>query len=141
MTGKLVLQVPGESRVLSVSWLQSNNQNDIRLSGPLGVSVATIKAGPDEVTVDTGGEIVRYRPGDELMTDGLSPLQLPWGELAWWVRGWQDATRTPLPAAGIRNGDWVFTVLQSDAAGPRLMVLRHPEVRLRLKVREWSAQD
>ena len=140
MTGKLVLQMPGESRVLSVLWHQSDSQSDIRLSGPLGVSVATIAAGPDEVIVDTGDEIFRYRPGDELTTDGLSPLQLPWGELAWWLRGWQDATRTPLPAAGVSNGDWVFTVLQSDAAGPSLMVLRHPEVRLRLKVREWSAQ-
>lgn len=140
MTGKLVLQTPAASRVLSIAWIQTDDQSDIRLSGPLGVGVATIAASPDEVIVDTGDEISRYRPGDELMTTGLGALQLPWHALVWWVRGWEDATRTPLPAAGVRNGDWVFTVQQTDAEGPRQMLLEHPEVRLRLKVRQWSWQ-
>ena len=76
MTGKLVLQTPAASRVLGIAWIQTDDQSDIRLSGPLGVGVATIAAGPDEVIVDTGDEISRYRPGDELMTTGLGALQL-----------------------------------------------------------------
>ena len=49
----------------------------------------------------------------------------------------EPGVSTPIEGEFI-DDDWSVSVLDSDHTGPILIVLNHPDVRLRLKVRRWQ---
>jgi len=53
------------------------------------------------------------------------------------VQGLQGPDMAPIEGTFLQD-DWSVSILDSDNNGPILIVLSHPEVRLRLKVRRWQ---
>ena len=140
MTGKLSLVTSTESRVMGIDWHQLGDRSDIKLAGPLGVSVARVTAVPGQLTIDDGREIRRFDDAVSLSFAGGETLHLPWQRLRYWVQGLQAGGGEAIPGKGMRDGAWQLRILRADEQGPRLLLLEHPEVTLRLKVRNWHFQ-
>ena len=77
-----------------------------------------------------------YPLDQDLVIEGDS-FRLPWKRLSYWVRGLQGSELAPIEGE-YSDDDWSVSVLDSDNTGPILVVLNHPDVRLRLKVRRWQ---
>lgn len=138
LLGKLSLRTSDASHVLGIDWHHSAGNNQIALSGPLGVNVAKITAKDGEVLIDTGKSATRYRNDDLITAAGYEGLSLPWQSLASWIRGEVDAGGAKIGAAGASSGNWLFEVKKQGADGPELVTLEHPAVSLKLKVRSWQ---
>jgi outer membrane biogenesis lipoprotein LolB len=134
--GKLSIQEGGRSRVLNIDWQQRGDSSDIHLNGPLGIGDVHIRAIGNQLVIDTGGSSQVYPLDQDLVIEGDS-FRLPWKRLAYWVQGLQGSDMVPIEGAFLQD-DWSVSILDSDNNGPILMVLSHPEVRLRLKVHQWQ---
>ena len=134
--GKLSIQEAGRSRVVNIDWQQQGDSSDIHLNGPLGIGDVHIRAIGNQLVIDTGGGSQVY-PLDQSLVIEDDSFRLPWKRLAYWVQGLQGPDMAPIEGEFLQD-DWSISVLDSDNTGPILIVLRHPEVRLRLKVRSWQ---
>ena len=134
--GKLSIQEGGRSRVVAIDWQQRGDSSDIRLNGPLGIGDVHIRTIGNELVIDTGSSSQVYPLDQDLVIEGDS-FRLPWKRLAYWVQGLQGPSKTPIEGLFLQDG-WSVSILDSDNSGPVLIVLNHPEVRLRLKVYQWQ---
>jgi outer membrane biogenesis lipoprotein LolB len=134
--GKLSIQEGGRSRVVNINWQQRGDSSDIHLNGPLGIGDVHIRAIGNQLIIDTGGNSQVY-PLDQNLVIESDSFRLPWKRLAYWVQGLQGPDMAPIEGAFLRD-DWSVSILDSDNNGPKLIVLSHPEVRLRLKVHRWQ---
>ncbi|MDA0977243.1 MAG: lipoprotein insertase outer membrane protein LolB [Proteobacteria bacterium] len=136
MKGKLSLRTASESRILGIEWRQWAVGSDIRLMGPLGVTVAEIQADAGGFTVKTSEGIARFTEEDALALPEVGEIRLPWRSLSSWVRGLSADGRV-IGSLGLVRGDWRVRVLKKGDDGPRLVHIEHPGLSLRLQAREW----
>jgi len=134
--GKLSIQEGGRSRVVNIDWQQRSDSSDIRLNGPLGIGEVHIRVIGNQLIIDAAGNSQVYSLDQGLVIEGDS-FQLPWKQLTYWVQGLQGPDMVPIKGVYLQD-DWSISVLDSDDSGPVLLVLRHPEARLRLKVHRWQ---
>ena len=138
LDGKLSIKTKNQSRIVSINWQQRGDYSDIHLNGPLGAGEVHIMASGDELVIETGGES-RVHPIDQGFEVEGESFRLPWGRLAYWVRGLQGPDMKPIDGE-FSQDDWSVRVLSSDTAGPGLIEFNHPAVSLRLKVRNWREE-
>ena len=134
--GKLSIQEGGRSRVVKIAWQQRGDSSDIHLNGPLGIGNVHIRTTGNQLVIGTGDNsqvfLLDQNPGIE----GNS-IRLPWKSLTYWVQGLQGPNMAPIEGPFLQD-NWSVSVLDSDNTGPVLILLHHPEVRLRLKVNRWQ---
>jgi outer membrane lipoprotein LolB len=136
LDGKLSIRAGDRSRIVSIDWQQRGDSSDIHLKGPLGAGDVHIRTAGNQLAIDSGGRSEVYPLDQDLVIEGDS-FRLPWKRLAYWVRGLQGPDMAPIQGKFTQD-DWSVSVLDSDYNGPILIVLNHPDVRLRLKVRRWQ---
>ena len=134
--GKLSIQEGGSSRVVKIDWLQRGGSSDIHLNGPLGIGNVHIRANGNQLVIDRGGNSQTFPLDQDTVIEGNS-FRLPWKRLVYWVQGLQGPNLAPIEGTFLQN-NWSVSVLDSNNTGPILIVLYHPEVRLRLKVHRWQ---
>ena len=134
--GKLSIQGGDRSRIVSIDWQQRGDSSDIHLNGPLGIGDVHIQTVGQRLVIESGGTTEVYPLDQDLVIEGDS-FRLPWKRLAYWVRGLQGPDMVPIETE-FSQGVWSVSVLDSNNTGPILIVLNHPDVRLRLKVRRWQ---
>ena len=134
--GKLSIQGGDRSRIVNIDWQQRGDSSDIHLNGPLGAGDVHIQVIGHQLIIGSGGSTEIYPLDQDLVIEGDS-FRLPWKRLAYWVRGLQGPDMTPIEGEFLQD-DWSVSVLDSDNTGPISIVLNHPDVRLRLKVRRWQ---
>ena len=138
MIGKLSLRDASGSKVVTIDWRQQGDRSEIELDGPLGVTLARISVSPEELVIDDGHGIQRHTGPVSLQLEDGQSFRLPWRHLRYWIRGRLSDGSTPIAGKGLREGDWLLRVLGEDHEGPRLLLLEHPSLTLRLKVLEWQ---
>ena len=134
--GKLSIQEGGRSRIVNIDWRQRGDSSDIHLNGPLGIGDVRIRTIGNQLVIDTGDDSRVYPLDGDLVIEGDS-FRLPWKRLAYWVQGLQGPDMAPIEATFLQDG-WSVSILDSDINGPVLIVLSHPEIRLKLKVHRWQ---
>ena len=122
--------------MVKIDWQQRGDSSDIHLNGPLGIGDIHILAINNRLIIDTGGNSQSY-PLDQDIVIGGEPFRLPWKRLTYWAQGLQGPDMAPIEGAFLKD-NWSVSILDSDNTGPILIVMHHPEVRLRLKVRKWQ---
>jgi outer membrane biogenesis lipoprotein LolB len=122
--------------VVKIDWLQRGDSSDIHLNGPLGIGDVQILANGDQLVIATGGNSQVFSHDQEPVIAGNS-FRLPWKLLAYWVQGLQGPNMAPIKGTFLQD-NWSVSILDSNNTGPILIVLHHPEVRLRLKVNRWQ---
>lgn len=134
--GKLSIQEGGRSRVVNIDWQQRGDSSDIHLNGPFGIGDVHIRVIGNQLIIDAAGNPQVYSLDQDLVIEGDS-FRLPWKQLTYWVQGLQGPDMVQIKGEYLRDG-WSINILDADDNAPALLVLRHPEVRLRLKVRRWQ---
>lgn len=139
LVGKLGVRAANDSANLAVEWEQEGTRFDIRLAGPLGLSVARIYGDDNGVTLETrDGEALQARDANELLLMTLG-YDIPVEPMQYWVRGvaapWARYTRTE---NGLRQLGWAVTWEDWEGARPTRMTFRVPEATLKLVVRHWQ---
>tara|TARA_B110000967_G_scaffold158492_1_gene163836 strand:+ start:419 stop:958 length:540 start_codon:yes stop_codon:yes gene_type:complete len=134
--GKLSIQEGGSSRVVKIDWLQHGDSSDIHLNGPLGIVDVHIRATGNQLVIDTAGNSQVFPLDQDPVIEGAF-FRLPWKSLAYWVQGLQGPDMAPIEGTFLQD-NWSVSILDSNNTGPILIVLNHPEVRLRLKVQRWQ---
>ena len=134
--GKLSIQGGGRSRVVKIDWLQRGDSSDIHLNGPLGIGDVHIWATSNQLVIDTGGNAQAFPLDQDPVIEG-NFFRLPWELLSYWVQGLQGPNMEPIEGTFFQD-NWSVSILDSNNNGPIMIVLHHPEVRLRLKVRSWQ---
>jgi len=136
MTGKLSVSYDGETRVVTMDWLQAGDDSEISLKGPFGTGRALVSVTRDEIWLDTGNDRQRFDPGEAMALDDRS-LYLPWRLLSYWVRGISGPSGSPIPDT-YREGEWQIRVIRRGDFGPELMAFEHPDIALRLRVQSLT---
>jgi outer membrane biogenesis lipoprotein LolB len=136
LNGKLSIQDSDRSRVVKIDWQQRGDSSDIHLAGPLGIGDVGIRVVDNQLVINTGGKSQVYPIDQNLIIEGDS-FRLPWKRLAYWVQGLQGPELAPIEGTFFQD-NWSVSILDADNTGPILIVLYHPDVRLRLKVRTWQ---
>ena len=134
--GKLSIQEGGRSRVVKIDWQQRGDSSDIHLNGPLGIGDVHIQTIDNQLVIDMAGSSQAFPLDQDPIIDGYS-FRLPWRRLVYWVQGLQGPDMTPIEGKFLQD-NWSVSILDADNTGPVMIVLHHPEVRLRLKVRKWQ---
>ena len=122
--------------MVKIDWQQRGDSSDIHLNGPLGIGDIHILANNNQLIIDTGGNSQSYPLGQDIVIGG-EPFRLPWKSLTYWAQGLQGPDMAPIEGLFLQD-NWSVSILDSDNTGPILIVMDHPEVRLRLKVRKWQ---
>lgn len=138
LLGKISIRTVEGTRVLNIDWLNQGETSAIELTGPLGMSVASIRAAGDDLRVATGKREVRYTDNIALRVENSPDIQLPWRSLSYWVRGKTGPRDASLiPADGLNAGAWSVRILDQDERGPRIVEFVHAFANIKLKVNEW----
>ena len=130
LVGKLFLRTKTGSRILGVDWRHVAGENAIILSGPLGIKVASVTTERGKLILYMGDSIIRYDENDQVSTDELAGLRLPWRQLANWVRSGETVITS--------EGNWQFQITDVSAEGPVTMRFEHPEISMKLKINRWE---
>ena len=136
LDGKLSIQDSERSRVVKIDWQQRGDSSDIHLKGPLGIGDVGIRVIGNRLVINTGGKSQVYPIDQDLIIEGDS-FRLPWKRLTYWVQGLQGPEMAPIEGTFFQD-NWSVSILDADNTGPILIVLYHPDVRLRLKVHTWQ---
>ena len=122
--------------MVKIDWLQRGDSSDINLNGPLGIGNVHIRATDNKLVVGTGGNSQVFPLDQDPVIESTS-FRLPWKRLTYWVQGLQGPGMAPIEGTFLQD-NWSVSILASNNTGPILIVLHHPEVRLRLKVHRWQ---
>ena len=137
MTGKLGIRSPQYNGSLGLAWTSEDDDTVIRLSGPLGLTVASIERAPGGIsltTPDTGTVFITEPELGEYL--GYS---MPLRHLSRWVRG--------VPEAGIpfrRHEDgfsqagWRVVYAAQVGQDPARIRFRREDTTLTLVIRRWT---
>ncbi len=137
MTGKLGVRSPLYSGSLGLNWTSANGGTAIRLTGPLGLTVATIERVPGGLNLTTADDGTVFITEPELGEYLGYPM--PLHQLSSWVRG------VPDPAApfrrhdnGFSQADWRVIYSSHEAKDPARIRLSRKETTLTLVIRRWT---
>ncbi len=136
LQGKLSIQSTETTRVLNIDWRQRDEVGQIQLSGPLGMSVATIEASGDDLVITTGEGVTRYKDDLKVSAGEGLDIQLPWRTLSRWVRG-ETETGALIPPGGLEVDSWTVEVVDRTDLGPRIIEFRHRLMSIKLVVKKW----
>lgn len=152
--GKLALRTTDSSESASITWQQDNQHTQLQLSGPLGIGATTI---------DSDGETLQIRQGDELSTLDISTpdaivlntgWDLPLHALIYWLKGLPAPDRdiqqievSPQTALlqTLQQDDWqVLFQKYGDFQGyilPTRLQIQRGTTRLKLVISRWQVSD
>jgi outer membrane biogenesis lipoprotein LolB len=134
--GKVSLRQAGQTRLFSVVWDKYPDRSEIRLSAALGAASADLTLAEGRVRVQSGDIDETYPDGGSIDLAGQS-VPLPLRYLEYWLRGYQNASGQPITGDFLLDG-WQVSILKSDESGPRLLMMTHQDVSLRLRIKRWQ---
>jgi outer membrane lipoprotein LolB len=140
--GRAALQSASGSESPSIDWRHRNNEDSVRLSGPLGQGAVTIKISGGRIEIDRGdGEPeISDRP-DELLKVRTGVF-VPVGALRYWVLGLPEAGRDfEADEEGFRQSGWVVRYPQWMRVGaaemPHKITVHNENFKLKLIIDQW----
>lgn len=146
LDGRVALRSGNESWTAGVEWQLLDDEEMIRIIGPLGQGAVFIHVTDEYVDVDRGEGAVRYFDrSDDFVTEQLG-FYVPLRSLRYWVMGLADPG---LPSEEIINGfiqgSWRVLYRQMQSAGqqalPYRMDVSNHDVKLKLIIDKWNLHD
>jgi len=145
--GKLAYDVNGQRGNFSFRWIQSNHAYEILLSGPLGVSVATITGNEVSASITTSEGQMRRAPKPEQLLQETLGLDMPVSAMIDWLRGvpremgvsGEVEGPTKTSAEGFKQLGWQVEVQRRDKSmNPSRVRISMPGANLLVIVKGWS---
>ena len=151
LSGKLGLRAPNLAESAYLNWRQCGDRYSIRLSGPLGQTAARIEGRGEQLTVwiDNREPVTTADP-ERLLQEQLG-WSIPLRALRYWVRAEAapgGGARLEGPAGrptGLHQFGWELSYLEyhhnNELALPAKLILRDPQLRATLLIRDWLLGD
>ncbi len=151
LNGRLGLRGDGFAESASIHWRQCGPHFDIRLSGPIGQTVARIEGRGDLLSVWINGEAPVVTRDPELLLQQRLGWSIPVRALRYWVRG-EAAPGATAQFSGdqrqpqaIEQLGWHIDYLDYHSSGdlslPARLRLQDPNLTATLIVRDWRLGD
>lgn len=145
--GKMAVQNSSQSSSFNISWLQQNQNYQIKLSGPLGQGGATIKGEPGLVVMIQGDRLLYSDTLSNLVAENTN-LDLPLDYLQYWVRAlpspleaYETVTGESGQTSKIVQSGWSVSIdsyFSDQQDLPRKLSFAKAEQSGKLVIREWS---
>lgn len=146
LDGRISLRASNESWSASIEWQRRDDDETIRLIGPLGQGAVFIHIADEYVDVDRGDGAARYLDrSDDFITEQLG-FYVPLRSLRYWVVGLIDPGS---PSEDVVNGfiqdGWrvLYREMQQTGRGvlPYKIDVSNQEVKLKLIIDQWNMHD
>ena len=151
LNGRIGLRGEGFAESASIHWRQCGPHFDIRLSGPIGQTVARIEGRGDQLSVWIHGEepVVTREP-EQLLQQRLG-WSIPVRALRYWVRG-EAAPGSSAKLTGDQRQpqaldklgwhiDYIAYHNSGEVSLPAKLKLRDPNLAATLLIRDWQLSD
>lgn len=149
--GKIALRSATASESARINWLQSDNNSQIKLNGPLGIGAMSISSDGQTLVVEQGKA---YRTLDISTPEAIftnTGWQLPLQALPYWLKGIPSPDYAVDEVVFTENGDNIEQLQQDgwrisynryssfeSLTLPTLLVAERDDMRLKLVLQQWS---
>lgn len=140
--GRLALQSATGSETPSISWRHKNNEDTLRLAGPLGQGAVAIRIYGGQIEIDRGdGRVeVSERPND--LIKARVGFSVPVTALRCWVLGLPESGQDyEADEEGFRQSGWVVRYPQWMRVGtnemPHKIHVHNADLKLKLIIDQW----
>ncbi|MGR9046270.1 MAG: lipoprotein insertase outer membrane protein LolB [Gammaproteobacteria bacterium] len=144
--GRVAVKSVDDSWTANISWKRRLEDENIRLSGPLGQGGVAIHIGDNFVSIDRGdGEVSYWEPSDAFISEQLG-FYVPLKSLRYWVVGLidPDTAFEDIENGFVQNG-WTVLIRQMQRTGfgmmPRRIDVSNQDVKLKLIIDQWQEQN
>jgi len=146
LEGRVALSGARDSWTADLAWAHRQDDEHIKLSGPLGQGAVLIHLAGNVVTVDQGGGKVESSGDPEGFINQQLGMFVPVTSLRYWVLG------LPEPdldfedvGGGFRQAGWTVAFQSMQPVGtlhlPRKMSVANDRVKLKLIIDQWNLND
>jgi outer membrane lipoprotein LolB len=146
LDARVALTGAQDSWTADLAWSHQRDDEQIRLSGPLGQGTVKIRLSGETVTVSEGGGKVESSDDPEAFINQRLGMFVPVTSLRYWVLG------VPEPELdfeesdkGFRQAGWTVAFQAMQQVGhwllPRKMSVANDRVKLKLIINEWTLHD
>lgn len=146
LEGRLALSAKQDSWSANMAWQHQVDNEQIKLSGPLGQGAVLIRLSKDQVVIDRGGKNVQTSAEPEQFIEQQLGMAVPIHSLRYWVVGLPEPGMAFFETAdGFKQGQWLIAYKEMQSVGkqtmPRKMTVMNGQLRLKVMVDEWSLND
>lgn len=144
--GRLALNGPKDAWSASISWNHKANNEQIKLSGPLGQGATVIQLTDGFVTIDQGrGQVQSSVQPEEFINQQLG-MFVPVQSLRYWVVGLPEPTQSfSETSGGFSQAGWLIEYQKMQTVGdqsmPRKITVMNDQVKLKLIIEQWLLDD
>lgn len=140
--GRLALTGQKDSWSANIDWQHHQDQERIRLSGPLGQGGTVIQLMGDRVTVDRGHGDVQSSDQPEAFINQQIGVFVPAYSLRYWVTGLPEPNQAfEETGSGFKQSGWLIEYKQmqavDDQAMPRKLTVTNGQTKLKLVIDQW----
>jgi outer membrane lipoprotein LolB len=140
--GRLALTGKNDSWSASINWGHKQDDEKIKLSGPLGQGATVIQLTGDLVTIDRGNDQVQTSTQPEAFINQQLGMFVPVRSLRYWVVGLPAPTSPFVETAnGFSQAGWLIEYKQmepvDDQFMPRKITVMNEQVKLKLIIDQW----
>jgi outer membrane lipoprotein LolB len=144
--GRMALNGPKDAWSASISWNHKANNEQIKLSGPLGQGATVIQLTEGFVTIDQGqGRVQSSVQPEEFINQQLG-MFVPVRSLRYWVVGLPEPTQSfSETSGGFSQAGWRIEYQKMQTVGdqsmPRKITVMNDQVKLKLIIEQWLLDD
>ncbi len=141
--GRLGLTNGKESWQANINWQHKPNDEEMKLSGPLGQGAIVIKLTGEKVTIDRGNAKIQTSSQPEAFISQQVGMFVPVHSLRYWVIGVPEPgisfIDTPV---GFRQSGWLIEYKQMQRVNernmPRRVTVANERVKLKIMIDQWA---
>lgn len=144
--GRLALSAKKDSWSASMVWQHDADNEQIKLSGPLGQGATVIRLTPEQVVIDRGGQNVQTSTNPEQFITQQLGMAVPIHSLRHWVVGLPEPGQAFFETTtGFKQGQWLVTYKEMQSVGkqrmPQKIIVMNDQVRLKVIIDQWDIND
>ncbi|UOA09337.1 lipoprotein insertase outer membrane protein LolB [Methylobacter sp. S3L5C] len=140
--GRLALTGKNDNWQANINWSHRPDDEEIKLSGPLGQGATVIKFTGDLVTIDRGDGKAQSSTRPEAFINQQLGMFVPVNSLRYWVIGLPEPSSAFVQTAtGFRQAGWLIEYKQMQAVDnqsmPCKITVTNEQVKLKLVIDQW----
>lgn len=153
LEGRIAVRTTQDAWQANLVWEHEGKQDRLRFSGPLNQGMVSIILQEDLIFINEGNGVERMsRDPDALLTEKLG-FSVPLASLRYWILGvpapFEKSAAMELDSAGrlrhLRQSDWSLDFERygywDGISLPQKILIRNPELRIRLFADEWTIEE
>ena len=144
--GRLALKTKTDSWQANISWKHSIDEENIKLTGPLGQGATYIRLYGNRVSIERGdGKILISDHPEDFINQELG-MFVPVKALRSWVTGIPDPSIHIIEMVnGFKQAEWMIEYDQMQDVGvysmPRKVAVTNAKLKLKLVIDQWNIND